>query len=218
MSSPQFTVYAHAGPNPWKVIIALEELGLSYTVKMVNSQAGDHKKAPYTDLNPNGRMPTLIDHGNNDFTIWESGAIILYLIEKYDTEHKLHFTKFEDEAIAKQYLMFQMSGQGPYFGQLFWFKVLHPEKIPSAIERYQNELKRVLTVLSATLKGKQYLVGDKYSYADFSFMPWLWLLDFPALELGDWKKDFPVVADWIARIDARPEIQKTKEVKASNSQ
>jgi len=115
-TEPQFTLYVHGGPNPWKVVIILEELGLSYRAVHVDANAGDHKKPPYTTLNPNGRMPTLIDHGNDDFVIWESGAIILYLIEKYDTEKKLSFDKFESNAIAKQYLMFQMSGQGPYFG------------------------------------------------------------------------------------------------------
>lgn len=118
MSSPQFTLYAHIGPNPWKVVFLLEELGLTYKLAHVDTSKNEHKEAPYVLLNPNGRMPTLVDHHNNDFAIWESGAIMLYLIEKYDTQKKLSFEKFESEALAKQYLMFQMSGQGPYFGKL----------------------------------------------------------------------------------------------------
>jgi glutathione S-transferase len=116
MAAPQFTLYAHAGPNPWKVAMVLEELGLSYKIIIVNTEAGEHKKPPYTNLNPNGRMPTLVDHSNDEFVVWESGAIMLYLVEKYDTDHKISFASFESEAKAKQYLMFQMSGQGPYFG------------------------------------------------------------------------------------------------------
>jgi len=119
-TTPQFTLYTHVGPNPWKVVIILEELGLSYCTVSVDTSSGDHKKPPYTTLNPNGRMPTLVDHANGNFVIWESGAIILYLVEKYDTEKKLSFEKFESNAIAKQYLMFQMSGQGPYFGIVFY--------------------------------------------------------------------------------------------------
>jgi glutathione S-transferase len=116
MATPQFTLYVHNGPNPWKVVIILEELGLTYKTVPVDTTDGANRKPPYVLLNPNGRMPTLVDHSNNDFTIWESGAIILYLIEKYDTEKKLSFESFESNALAKQYLMFQMSGQGPYFG------------------------------------------------------------------------------------------------------
>lgn len=111
-----FTLYVHGGPNPWKVLIIMYELGFTskdITFVSVGSQDGECKKPPYTHLNPNGRMPTLVDHENNDFVIWESGAIILYLIEKYDTQKKISFDKFEDEAIAKQWLMFQMSGKSP---------------------------------------------------------------------------------------------------------
>lgn len=133
----QFTAFMHAGgPNPWKVIILFEELGLSYHMIFVDTKnrnspspslfsqpsvivssvsnfrdAVDHKKASYTDKNPNGRLPAIIDHNNNDFTIWESGAILMYLVGKYDKEHKLSFADFDTTAIANQYLMFQMSGE-----------------------------------------------------------------------------------------------------------
>jgi glutathione S-transferase len=117
MATPQFTLYVHQGPNPWKVVLILEEMKLSYRTIPVNTRTLEHKQPSYTNLNPNGRMPTLVDHSNGDFVIWESGAIILYLIEKYDTEHKLSPATFEAQATAKQYLMFQMSGVGPYFGK-----------------------------------------------------------------------------------------------------
>jgi glutathione S-transferase len=208
--SKQFTLYSHqSGPNPWKVAIILEELGLEWNTIWVDMNTGEHKRKPYTDLNPNGRMPVLIDHSNNDFKLWESGAIIEYLIAKYDTTHKLSFTKFEDEALAKQWLYFQVSGQGPYFGQAMVFLYFFPEKLPGAIERYQNETKRVLMVLENYLKDNNtpYLVNGKLSYADLSFFMWNTLLP-AALGSEDWKTEYPTVSKWNDSIAARPAVQK----------
>lgn len=106
----QFTLYSHTlGPNPWKVAMILEELGLSYHTTFVDFSLV--KSAPYTEICPNGRLPALTDHNNNGLTIWESGAIILYLVGKYDTEEKMGFKNFEDNMKAVQWLMFQMSGR-----------------------------------------------------------------------------------------------------------
>jgi len=199
------------------VVIILEELGLSYRTVHVDANAGDNKRPPYTTLNPNGRMPTLIDHGNDDFVIWESGAIILYLIEKYDTGKKLSFDKFESNAIAKQYLMFQMSGQGPYFGQAAWFKVFHAEKVPSAIERYEKEINRVLGVLNDILTDKEYLVEDRISYADLSFVTWLGVLEWDSMGKGEWKKNekFAAVKAWYERLTERESVKTAMVIKAS---
>ncbi|KAF8542847.1 glutathione S-transferase C-terminal-like protein [Trichophaea hybrida] len=216
MTTPQFSLYVHAsGPNPWKVVIILEELKLPYKTITVSTTDDANHKPPYTLLNPNGRMPTLIDHSNNDFTIWESGAIILYLVEKYDTEKKLSFDSFESNALAKQYLMFQMSGQGPYFGQFAWFSLFHPEKVPSAIERYKNEVRRVLGVLNTILQGKKYLVEDRVSYADLAFLSWLWVMEFPALGVAGWKEEpqFEAVSRWYAMLEERESVKKTHELK-----
>lgn len=144
-----FTLYSHrGGPNPWKVAIVLEELGLDYHTIFVEIGT-ENKQPPYTTLCPNGRLPTLVDHKNNDFAIWESGAIILYLVGKYDPERKLSFgAEGDDAARAVQWLMFQMSGelhlgggvvvwllrdladgvlgQGPYYGQAMWFSKYNP--------------------------------------------------------------------------------------------
>ncbi|CAL8576696.1 Transcriptional regulator ure2 [Xanthoria parietina] len=157
------------GPNPWKVIIVLEELGIPYEIKSIRFE--DIKKSPFIDVNPNGRAPAIIDP-NTNLTLWESGAIILYLIEQYDSQKRLTFESLREKNLLNQWLMFQMSGQGPYFGQCGWFNVLHPEKLPSAIERYSNEVKRVLGVLEQALRGKQWLVGDKCTYADLAFVTW----------------------------------------------
>jgi glutathione S-transferase len=170
------TLWSHAGgPNPWKVAIILNELSLPYNIKI---PAGDAlKSAPYTDLNPNGRVPTIEDPNSSPPTVlWETGAIIPYLIATYDTEHKIsHPPESPEHWKEAQWLAFQISGQGPYFGQAAWFQFFHPEKIPSAIERYQNEIARVNGVLDTHLKkehGRQWLVGDKCTYADLAFVTW----------------------------------------------
>ncbi|OBZ71250.1 Glutathione S-transferase 2 [Grifola frondosa] len=169
----QFTLYTHkGGPNGWKVAIVLEELGLSYESIYLDFGKNEQKGEEHTKYNPNGRIPTLIDHKNNDFVIWESNAIITYLVEKYDTEHKISVTGFEDRISQLQWLFFQASGQGPYFGQFAWFIFYHPEKVPSAIERYKNEINRVLGVLDGVLSKQQWLVGNKCTVADLSFITW----------------------------------------------
>ncbi|KAL8996920.1 MAG: hypothetical protein Q9169_003679 [Polycauliona sp. 2 TL-2023] len=155
--------------RPVEVIIVLEELGVPYEIKSIRFEG--IKKPPFIDINPNGRAPAIIDP-NTDITLWESGAIILYLVEHYDTHKKLTFESLLKKSLLNQWLMFQMSGQGPYFGQCGCFNVLHPEKLQSAIERYSNEVKRVLGVLESSLDSKQWLVGDKCIYADLSFVTW----------------------------------------------
>ena len=101
----------------------------------------------------------------------ESNAIIEYLVEKYDTEHKISVTDVNDKFTLLQWLFFQASGQGPYFGQVGWFTFYHPEKIPSAIERYKNEIRRVLGVLDSVLSKQEWLAGGKCTIADLSFIP-----------------------------------------------
>ncbi len=122
----------------------------------------DMKKAPFERINVNGRVPAIEDP-NTDITLWESGAIIEYLQETYDKDNTFNYTSSPEKYLVKQWLHFQMSGQGPYFGQAAWFQRFHAEKIPSAQERYKDQIKRILQVLDTHLKtqGSQYLVGDK---------------------------------------------------------
>ena len=158
------------GPNPSKIGFIVHELSLPYEAIQIAFTAV--KEPSYTAINPNGRLPALYDP-NTDLTVWESGAIIEYLIATYDTEHKLSFPQGSHEDWhCKQYLYFQVSGQGPYYGQANWFNVAHPERLPSAIERYKNEIKRVTGVLERVLEGKEWLVGGKCTYADLAFIPW----------------------------------------------
>jgi glutathione S-transferase len=203
-----WTLQGHAGtPNPWKVAMILEELKVPYKRKFID--LADLKKEPYESINPNGRVPTIEDP-NTGISVWESGAILEYLVDKYDKQHTISFATGSKEYYeAKQWLHYQMSGQGPYFGQAAWFTVYHPEKLPSALERYINEIRRVSGVLNRWLEDKEYLVGGKYSYVDAAFVPWynvtalLW-----SDEIGI-EKEFPHVNAWLNRIKARPAIAKT---------
>ncbi|KAI0702243.1 thioredoxin-like protein [Earliella scabrosa] len=173
----QFTLFTHiGGPNGWKAAFILEELGLSYESVFLDFGKGEQKASSHTQYNPNGRIPTLIDHANGDFAVWESNAIMLYLVDKYDKEKKLALTgdKEEEKYQLLQWLFFQASGQGPYFGQAVWFMKYHSEQLPSAITRYQNEIQRVFSVLDTVLAKAPggYLVGGKCTVADLSFVTW----------------------------------------------
>ncbi|KAF2103055.1 glutathione S-transferase [Rhizodiscina lignyota] len=202
--SKTITLYGH-GPtaNPVKVAIILEELGLPYEVKA----PADIKAEPFISLNPNGRLPAIEDP-NTGFNLFESGAIIEYLIRKYDTDAKLQYTTEPENFLTQSWLHFQMSGQGPYFGQLAWFKVFHKEQLPSAIERYGNEVKRVTGVIDAHLKKQKtkYLIGDKLTYADLAFVPWFNALGFILPEF-DWKKETPEFAAWFEGLLSRQSVQ-----------
>ncbi|KAJ5263606.1 hypothetical protein N7478_011211 [Penicillium angulare] len=204
MSLKPIKLYGHtSGPNPWKVIMAFEELGIPYTIQLVDFQ--DIKKEPFISVNPNGRVPAIEDP-NTGITLWESGAILEYIIETYDKENKISFASgSQDYFSAKQWLHFQMSGQGPYFGQAVWFTRYHPEQIQSAKDRYINEIRRVSGVLDRTLADKEYLVGGKFSYADFAFIPWFKIVGLFEIDL---EKEFPNLDAWIKRQEARPSIAK----------
>ena len=163
---------------------------------------GGLKETPYTDINPNGRVPAIEDP-NTGFVVWESGACKYYLTETYDKEHKLSYASGPEKYQVMSWLMFQMSGQGPYFGQFVWFGKYHSEKIPSAIERYGKEIERVTMVIDSHLaarpEGSQHcLVGDKVTYADLAFVPWA--LGVPRM-LGDKAQEvlanFPKYQAWL---------------------
>ncbi|CAG8961591.1 hypothetical protein HYFRA_00006125 [Hymenoscyphus fraxineus] len=204
MTKPIKVWMAPAGPNPWKVVLILEELSIPYEI--VAFKFDDVKRKPFITLNPNGRAPAIEDPniGPDGLVLWESGAIIQYLVEQYDTEKKLTYETFEKYKV-NQWLMFQMSGQGPYYGQLGWFNVLHQEKLPSAILRYKNEVRRVLGVLETSLEGKTWLVGNKCTYADLSFVTWNERLDALFTVPAERKfEGFPNVEAWHGRMVGRP--------------
>ncbi|KAF2231814.1 glutathione S-transferase [Viridothelium virens] len=209
-------LYSHAsGPNPWKIAILLEELGLAYETKF--QEFSDLKVEPFISLNPNGRVPAIEDR-NTGVILGESGAIIQYLIDTYDTENRLTYTTSPEKYKLLYWLAFQISGQGPYFGQKAWFSNYHHEKVPSAEQRYAGEIRRVLGVIDAHLKKQQteYLVGNKATYADLAWVTWDVMLGWLVPDL-DYQKEFPLFAAWHARLVARPAVKKVLEEKAKLS-
>ncbi len=137
-----------------------------------------------------------------------------YLIDQYDTDNTISHSTFPEKYHAKQWLHFQMSGQGPYFGQAAWFTHFHPEKVPSAVTRYRNEIKRVTMVLDKVLADREYLVGDKCTYADLAFVPWYIAVPYAfAGEEVDLAKEFPNYGAWMSRLLARTSVQRVEENK-----
>jgi glutathione S-transferase len=211
-------LYGVGGINPPKVELTLIELGLPYELEKV--AIADVKQPAYTAINPNGRLPALYDP-NFDFTIWESGAIIEYLVDRYDAERKISFAPgTKDFYLAKQYLHFQMSGQGPYYGQGAYFKLFWPEKLPSVIERYTKEAGRISQVLDGILaknaasagpeSAGPWLVGGKFSYADFVFLPWQWGYEiFTTREEYD-PTSYPHFHAWLQRMNEMESVKRAR--------
>ncbi|KZS93998.1 glutathione S-transferase [Sistotremastrum niveocremeum HHB9708] len=201
-----FTLFNHVGmhmPNIVKLCILMKELKLPYECKYLDFTKNEQKESPHIDYNPNGRIPTLVDHTNNDFPVWESNAIMLYIMSRHDPENKSGFMGDtpEEKAQVMQWLFFQASGQGPYYGQAHWFIYLHPEEVPSAIERYQDEILRILGVLEGHLKDREWIVGDKPTLADFAFLPYNIFYAPRLLPEGITVEDrFPAVGAWQKRL------------------
>lgn len=186
-------------PNGWKASVALEELGLPYTVHSVDLMKGEQKTADFLKLNPNGRIPVIVDREADDFAVFESGAILIYLAEKTG---RLLPSDLKGRSRVIQWLMFQMGGLGPMMGQANVFYRYLPEKIPTAIQRYQGETARLLGVLDAHLAGNEYLAGE-YSIADIA--NWCWART--AAWSGVDREPFPHLNRWLAQIAERPAAQ-----------
>ncbi|KAL1606538.1 Transcriptional regulator ure2 [Paraconiothyrium brasiliense] len=214
MSIQPIELWGHWGaPNPWKVCMVLEELRLQYKVHY--KELTETKTEDYLEINPNGRLPAIKDP-NSGLTLWESGAIIQYLVDQYDTEGKISYKSFPRKYLTQQWLAFQISGQGPYFGQATWFARFHAERIPSAIDRYVNEIFRVTGVLDKALQdnGTGWLVGDKMTYADLSFITWSSVAEGLLKQLGKWEnfeERFPVYTKWLAAMRRLDSVKKVEE-------
>ena len=193
-------LYTWATPNGWKAAVTLEELELPYNVKPIDITSGVQKSPEYVAINPNGRIPAIIDHDNDDFAVFESGAIILYLAEKAG---RLLPTDAKARSEVIQWLMFQIGGLGPMQGQANVFYRYFPEKIPAAIERYQNETRRLYGVLDRRLEDREYLVND-YSIADIAHWCWARIHNWAGVGIDE----FPNLQRWIEQIAARPGAQK----------
>ncbi len=183
-------------PNGWKASIMLEEIGLPYTVHPIKLQEGQQKEPWYLKINPNGRIPAIIDRDEDDFVVFESGAILIHLAEKTG---QLLPTDRRKRSEVIQWLMFQMGGIGPMQGQANVFFRYAPEKIPYAIERYQNETARLYRVLDQRLGDREHLAGD-YSIADIATWPWVRIHAWAGVETDD----MPNLNRWLETMAARP--------------
>ncbi|MCX7180360.1 MAG: glutathione S-transferase N-terminal domain-containing protein, partial [Proteobacteria bacterium] len=189
-------LFTAATPNGHKVSIALEELQLPYSLRELDLSKQEQKQDWFLAINPNGRIPAIIDHDAGDFAVFESGAILIYLAEKTG---KLMPSDPQRRSQVLQWLMFQMGGIGPMMGQANVFFRYFPEKIQPAIDRYQGECKRLFRVLDGHLKDNEYLAGD-YSIADIA--NWAWVRTHHWSGVG--VDEFPHLQRWLALIRARP--------------
>lgn len=203
-SSDKIQLYSIGTPNGWKVSVALEELGLPYEGHKIDIRKGDQFSEEFIKINPNSKIPAIVDPNGPDgkpISVFESGAILLYLAEKTG---KLIPQDPRKRVETLQWLFFQMAGVGPMFGQFGHFTRYAPEKIEYAINRYKNEAKRLLGVLEKQLEGKEYLVGE-YTIADIATFPWVICLDkfYEARETLE-LDSFPNVQAWVKRCSEKP--------------
>ena len=191
-------------PNGWKASITLEELGIEYSVRHIEMDKMQQKEPWFLKLNPNGRIPTMVDHGNDDFAVFESGAIMIYLAEQAGA---LLPTDARGRSLVIQWLMFQMGGIGPMMGQANVFYRYAPERIPYAIERYQREVRRLLEVLDTRLADHEYLAGD-YSIADIANWSWVRGYKWAGVEIDGLEN----LGRWLAAIGERPAVKRGQDV------
>ncbi len=197
------TLYTWKTPNGRKVSIMLEECGLPYRVKRVDITQGEQMKPDFVAINPNSKIPAIVDPDGPDgwpITLFESGAILLYLAAKTGKFlPAVDRGKYE----AMQWLMFQMGGVGPMFGQAHHFLRFAPEKIPYAMNRYRGETARLYGVLDKRLGEAEFLAGE-YSIADMATFPWTARHEWQEIDLAD----YPNVRRWYRQIAARPAVER----------
>lgn len=197
-------LYTARTPNGFKVSIALEELGLPYRVHAIDLQAEEQKQPWFLALNPNGRIPVIVDHDADDLVIFESGAILVHLAERAG---KLLPEDRGDRSAALQWLFFQVGGVGPMMGQANVFHRYAPQKIPYAIERYQRESRRLLEVLDGRLSQAEFLAGS-YSIADIANWCWAITHKWSGVDI----EGLPHLQRWLETIAARPAVQAGRDV------
>jgi len=198
-------LFTAATPNGWKVSVALEEMAVPYTVRALSLGKLEQKEEWFLRINPNGRVPAIIDHDNGDFAVFESGAILIYLAEKTG---KLLPTDPKARSRVMQWLMFQMGGVGPMMGQANVFFRYAPEKIPYAIERYQREARRLFEVMERQLKNTPYIAGSEYSIADIALWCWVAGYEWSGVNIDG----LPGLKRWLDLVGARPAVQKGRAV------
>jgi len=192
-----YDLYTCATPNGYGVSIALEEMGLPYEVHHVNLGAQEHKQPSFLRMNPNGRVPVLVDR-EAGLTIWESAAIRLYLAEKTG---KLMPKDAKRRWQAHSWIMLTNTGISPNQSQAQIFFRFFPEKIPSVISRFRNETRRLYGVIDGHLRDHEYL-ADEYSIADCGLWPWIRISDYGEISLDE----YPHVKEWFERVGRRPAV------------
>jgi len=198
-------LYYWPTPNGHKVTLLLEEAGLDYRIHPVNIGAGDQFKPEFLAISPNNKMPAIVDHapagGGEPVSVFESGAILLYLAEKTGT-----FLSADprERVETLEWLFWQMAGLGPMSGQMGHFTVYAPDRIPYAIERYGNEVTRLHSVMDKRLAQQEWLAGTAYSIADMASYPWIGAYD----KLPPDFAAFPNLQRWHQAIAARPATQR----------
>jgi len=190
-------VHAFATPNSVKVLIALEEMGLPYELTPVNVRKGEQKAEAFVTLNPNGKVPVLVD---DDFLLTESAAILVYLAEKTG---KLLPQDSASRARVFEQLFFHASGLSPAFGNAGFFKRSSPEPQPIAETRFVTEAERLLGLLDAKLAAQPFMAGEDFTIADIAHFGWIWRIQFPGLALDG----HPNLLRWFEAVAARPAVQ-----------
>ena len=200
-------LYFWTTPNGYKPLLLLEEAAIPYQIYPVNISAGEQFEPVFTRISPNNKIPAIVDH-DGDVSIFESGAILLYLAEKYGA-----FIPQRERGRARvlQWLFWQVGGVGPIFGQNLHFGEYASEHIPYANERFVNETSRLFKVLDVALAKRDWVAGSAYSIADMAIYPWV--LKHPVLQIS--LDDFPHVAEWFARVEERPATVRAYEIGAA---
>lgn len=193
-------LYTARTPNGRKISIMLEEVQLPYNIHLIDFDKKEQKEPWFLKINPNGRIPAIVDKANDNFAVFESGAILMYLAEKTG---ELLPQDPKQRSVAIQWLMFQMSGVGPMQGQANVFLHYAPEKMPYAIERYQKEVRRLYEVLNHQLSTIDYLAGE-YSIADIATFPWVKRHEWCEVNIDDLSH----LKRWLSTIEERPAVQK----------
>ncbi|ROM89752.1 glutathione S-transferase family protein [Pseudomonas brassicacearum] len=201
-------LYTAATPNGHKVSIVLEELGMPYTVHVLSFDKKEQKAPAFLKINPNGRIPAIVDRDNGDFAVFESGAILIYLAE---LSGKLLPKDPKGRSVVIQWLMFQMGGVGPMQGQANVFFRYFPEKLQGAIDRYQHETRRLYEVLNTRLETVEYLADD-YSIADIATYPWVRGHEWSGVSVDG----LPALQRWMAAMEARPAVQRGLQIPPRN--
>jgi len=204
MPKADITLYTAATMNGWKPLIFLEEAGIAYDLAAIDFSARTHKTPEFLTLNPNGKIPALVDHDAEDFAVFESGAMLWYLAEKYGL-FLSDDPKLRSETL--QWLMLQMGGVGPMMGQTMFFRRFAPHQDQAsdvALDRFTSESRRLFEVLDTRLSGRDWLAGDAYSIADMAMFPWVRCHSWAEVSIDG----LDALAGWIARIDARPAVQR----------